>query len=115
MLRNLTPHRIVLRCENGQDHVIPAPPKDLELPRVQTFTSESRDGHLRLPEGHIPRVVRSFGAVQNLPDPQPGITLIVSALVMQAAPTRWDLAAPGDTVRNSDGVPVACRSLVVAE
>jgi len=50
--------------------------------------------------------VQSFGQVQDLPDPAPGVTYVVSALVLSAS-DRTDLVAPAtghpDCVRDDSG------------
>ena len=55
----------------------------------------------------------SFGAVEGLPDPEPGVLYIVSGLVRSAVPSRSDVASPGDLVRDAAGAVVGCRNLVV--
>lgn len=51
----------------------------------------------------------------DLTDPQPGVYLIVSMVVMQVATerARWtgDLLVPGEQVRDAAGRIVGCRSL----
>jgi hypothetical protein len=58
----------------------------------------------------IPTVTTSFGEVTGMPDPQPGVFLIVSGMVASAA-ARSDVFSPGDLVRDENGRPVGCRGL----
>lgn len=44
-----------------------------------------------------------------LPDPEQGVTYIVSNLYLNTCTERTDVVAPGKVVRNKDGTPVACR------
>ena len=56
-------------------------------------------------------VETSFGEVENLPEEQPGVYLVVSALVRLAAKNRHDLLSPGEQVRNAAGQVVGCKNL----
>lgn len=51
-----------------------------------------------------------FGEVENLPDPEPNTYYIVSALVANAIEGREDVLIPDDTVRDSEGRIIGCRS-----
>ena len=51
-----------------------------------------------------------YGEIIGLPEPQPGIFYVVSALVAQAAAgRRTDLLVVNDTVRDKEGRIVGCR------
>lgn len=51
-----------------------------------------------------------YGEIIGLPEPQPGIFYVVSALVAQAAAgKRADLLVVNDTVRDEEGRIVGCR------
>ncbi len=85
-LKNCTPHTInILRAG-----VVEAIPASGIIPRVSTSTKEveSIDG--------FAVVETVFGKVENLPDPQPGVFLIVSAMVLAEAKKagRTDCIAP---------------------
>jgi hypothetical protein len=100
---NLTPHDIVIVGENGNRTI----PKSGKVARVE---AESRSC------GFFDNVSLSsvkFGAVIELPEYQPDILLIVSAMVRAAAPSRPDLASPGELVRDASGAVVGCRGLIV--
>lgn len=51
-----------------------------------------------------------YGEIIGLPEPQPGVFYVVSALVAQAAAgRRTDLLVVNDTVRDKDGRIIGCR------
>lgn len=51
----------------------------------------------------IPVTMTEFGEVEGLPDPKPGVVYIVSSLVAQRVPDRWDVFIPNESVRDSQG------------
>lgn len=55
----------------------------------------------------------TFGAVEGLPDPEPGVLYVVSALVRTAVPSRTDVASPGALVRDANGNVQGCACLIV--
>lgn len=73
-LKNLTPHSITLRDPQGNDHILPSD----GVARVA-----STPGTLGTLDGvPVPVAGRTvFGEVVGLPDPEPGVWLIVSAIV----------------------------------
>ncbi len=58
-----------------------------------------------------------YGAVEGLPDPVPGVMLVVSGLVLDhpSVAHRTDLCAPGTPIRNEAGVVIGCRGLRVRQ
>ncbi len=96
---NLTPHEIVL-----PDRTLPP---DGRLPRCSEITSL-----VGTFEG-IDLIVRSYGEVDHIPEPEEGILYIVSMLVRLALPGRKDLASPGDLVRDKQGKIIGGKNLVV--
>lgn len=106
MFVNLTPHGIIIldygRDKNDRLFV----PPDGQVARVETTSEDlgTRDG--------VPVTKTTFGEVVGLPDPEEGIYLIVSRLVLEAVKdARDDVFAPGELVRNDDGRPIGCRVL----
>ena len=106
MLVNLTPHDIVIRLSDG-DRVIPA---SGTVARVSTS---------QVPAGTIdgiPVSAQTFGQIEGLPEPQEGVTFIVSAIVLAAAKSigRTDVVAPDTAraIRNDAGQIVAVPGLV---
>jgi hypothetical protein len=60
--------------------------------------------------GGFPISKNFYGEIIGLPDPQPGIYYVVSALVAQAAAGRRDdLLVVNDTVRDQEGRIIGCR------
>jgi len=97
---NLTPHAVVI----------------VGGPTLAPSGSVARCSSISTPAGEhggvtLSRVV--FGAVEGLPDPEPGIVFVVSALIRAAVPNRTDVASPGDLVRDASGAVVGCRNLVI--
>lgn len=95
---NFTPHTINLN--DGTSY------PSQGIARVSaTFTDFDSDGVCQ----------QKFGDVQGLPDPQDGVKLIVSAMVLSAS-NRTDLVAPAtghpDTVRNDKGHIVSVPGFV---
>jgi len=66
-----------------------------------------------VPPVTIPITVLALGAIHDLPDPAPDTLYIVSAIAARAAHQqgRRDVVMPDDTVRDSDGRIIGCRSL----
>ena len=105
-LINLTPHDIVVRLSDG-DRVIPA---SGTVARVATshVPAGTIDG--------IPVSAQTFGQIEGLPEPQEGVTFIVSAIVLAAAKEigRTDVVAPDTAraIRDDAGRIVAVPGLV---
>ena len=88
MVKNLTPHPIVIYAEDRLTVLRTIEP-DGSVPRV----SEVRED-LGQVDG-IPIQTTRYGAIEGLPDAVPGTFLIVSSLMLAAAPAeRTDLIAP---------------------
>ena len=103
MIINLTPHGITVLGSSGETLAV-LPPSG-QVARV-SVTREVAGEVAGLP------VYRSqFGSVVGLPEENPGVALVVSALVRLALPGRRDLFSPGELVRGADGQPVGCRGL----
>ena len=98
--RNLTPHKIVLN--SGVEYA----PTGVVARVSNTFTEADANGICSV----------DYGTVEGLPDPQPNVCYIVSAMVLAAAKAfgRYDCVAPAtghpDCVRNDKGqiVSVPC-------
>jgi hypothetical protein len=96
-LVNLTPHTIN-DLQGGMDH-----PVSGQLARVSSTQVEVFPGFFRT----------TFGEVEGLPEPRPGVLLIVSALVRVACADRSDLISPGEQVRDAEGKPIGCKGFSV--
>ena len=62
----------------------------------------------------VPILTPQLTAVQDLPDPEEGVLLIVSALT-KGASNRKDLVSPGEVVRNEKGHIIGARALLTSE
>lgn len=96
---NLTPHAVTLPGMSVPASGVVARCQEATLPVGRV--------------GGVELVQRSYGAVDGLPDEQPGTIYIVSALVRLALTGRRDLASPGDLIRGEDGRVVGAHNLVV--
>lgn len=97
---NLTPHPITI--VNG-----PTVPPSGQLARCSSASVPAGE------HGGVALSRVTFGAVEGLPDPEPGVLYIVSALVRSAVPNRSDVASPGDLIRDEKGTVVGCKGLTV--
>lgn len=94
---NMTLHPVMLVEHGfGQVEVITFPPSG-EVAR----TSERRVDMGGLGYARVEKV--EYCAVEGLPPVQPGVYLIVSGFILQAAPERPDLLAPARPVRDAEG------------
>lgn len=100
--KNMTPHVVtVVDAEGG---VIASFEPSGEIARVATSAE----------------VVENIGGVDiyrvemgdtNIPDPEEGVGLIVSTMIMTSFPERKDLFAPYGLVRNEEGTVIGCQGL----
>jgi hypothetical protein len=99
---NLTPHDINVVLADGSVRTFP---KSGAVVRVATFRSPGPevDG--------IPTFETKFGAVEGLPDVNPEVIYITSALVASRCADRADVFAPGELVRDDGGNVIGCRGL----
>lgn len=109
---NLTPHAIVIALQSGR---VTVPPSGT-VARVAQVQHES----VEVPGLPCPVVPSpTFGEVEGLPAPQPGVTHLVSALVLARCAGRSDCFAPATgpndgVVRNDKGQVEAVTRLVAA-
>ena len=102
---NMTPHELNIVTSSGAT-VILAPAG--VVPRL-AVTRESLPG-LQTELGEIGVVRPTLGEIENLPAPEEGVVLIVSALVAGAA-ARRDVMSPGELVRDPAGIVIGCKGL----
>lgn len=101
MFINLTPHEVSLVDDQGSILLVIQPEETSARCAVKREIAFLADGV---------QVNRSvFGEVIGLPDPVEGTWYIVSRIVAEAA-RRGDLLVPDETVRNSEGQIVGCKS-----
>lgn len=105
---NLTPHQVTVRTESG-DRVF-EPSGQVARVTVSSVQTDEIDG--------IPVVSQTYGEIEGLPDPQPGVVYIVSMVVRQAAQAqgRTDVVSPDTSpqgaIRDEQGRIIAVRGFV---
>lgn len=97
---NLTPHSITFVKESGNLVIEPSG----TIARVSTSTQVigEIDG--------VPITETVFGEVENLPEPQEDTIFLVSSLVAQRCKERSDVFIPNESVRDSEGRIIGCKS-----
>lgn len=123
-LINLTPHEIVVRDPKNPGDI--AFPPSGQVARLLTAERDAkpleavRGGYdpavgreHKILVGALPVADVGVGRIDGLPDPEPGVTFVVSMPVAQAASDagRADVLAPGVLIRDDQGRPVACNGL----
>ena len=96
---NLTPHALNVVDACGNVNLFPPSGKVARVASTRKFGGKVNGINLSSP---------SFGDVQDLPDPQPDTFLVVSAMVRNAVPDRWDVLSPGPLLRDADGNVTGC-------
>lgn len=104
-MKNLTPHELVIDCEDGFEFV--KIPSD-GIARIKV--SRIADIPICIGNVTIPVYKTVYGEVEGLP-PEGEEILIVSSIVKQALPHRNDLYSPGELIRDENGNVVACKGL----
>ena len=105
---NLTPHEITIKTYDKEFKIKPSG----IIARVTT--EEKEQGKLN----NIPIVERSFGKVENLPEPKENVVYLVSSLVLEGVRDRDDVFAPdtGNTaIRDEKGRIIAVTRLIKAK
>ena len=110
-LVNLTPHAVnVVDAENNPLLTI-APSGVIARVTCKTVIT----GYITVKNGdtlvNIPETENTYGKVQDLPDPVPGVLYCVSRMIKDACPDREDLRIPNQSVRNDQGQIIGCLSL----
>jgi hypothetical protein len=91
-LRNLTPHRMQVRAASGAVRVL-----EPESPWARAEEEFTATGVL--PGWGVEVGRMRYGQLRHLPDPVPGVWLVVSQVVLRACPGRSDLLVPVDPRR----------------
>ena len=106
--RNLTPHPLYVKAQDGEYVTIP-PSGDVARVIYDRLPPEQVriDGHeIAVAVAGVPR------EIIGLPDPEPGVVLIVAKAVADAAPAhRGDMMSPGRLIRDEDGTVIGCDGL----
>jgi len=99
MIKNLTPHEVNI---NG----VIFPPSGI-IARVS-------QKNIVIGEFDEITLIRAlYGDVVDLPEYKYDELLIVSAMVRTALPDRYDLASPGDLIRDEVGSIIGCKNLII--
>lgn len=104
-IKNMTPHSVNLLI-NGE--YVEYPPCGV-VPRIST---------IEVPiEGDYPfeAVTVKYGDIQDLPDPEADVILIVSKMCADSRPHRRDLWYPARLVRDDAGRIIGCDALARLE
>jgi len=118
---NLTPHAISIADAAGS--ILLTVPASGTIARRAVTTAPAGTVGVRVParEGDedeildFPVLATQYGAVTGLPDPQPGVTYLVSALVLAGVQGRPDVVAPdtgAGAVRDAAGRILAVKGFV---
>ena len=115
--RNLTPHTLNIYralvntdgAETGETILTLSLSPSGVLPRVSERTIYC---FTHLSTG-IDTYRTEYGMVENLPDKEDDVFLIVSAMVRLALPERSDLCSPGKLLRDDKGNPIGCVGVYI--
>lgn len=111
---NLTPHTITFVDSEGNPTLVVQPSGKVARVTCRTVTTGEVDG--------IPITETVYGEIEGLPAPsiipydtetaeRETIIYIVSSLVAQRCKNRTDVFIPNESVRDSEGRIIGCRSL----
>jgi hypothetical protein len=110
MIRNLTPHPIRVLREQDDSVLLEIPSEGVARVAVDAEPAgHAVQGKVR--KVLVPLHEVRYGAPEGLPEPAPGVLLVVSAVVRAACPDRRDLVSPHDLVRDEAGRVIGCRGL----
>lgn len=101
-IQNLTPHTVTIFAGDA--------PKHFEPTGTVARVHYKRDTSW---VAGVPLVADVSHTVIDLPAPQENVYYIVSGMVFEAVPTRNDLLAPVQPVRNEGGRVIGCKMLRV--
>lgn len=105
---NKTPHSLSLVTDNGTVVIEPTlPPARVSEVSERIATISINDVNVV----EVPVTKKSYGEVENLPDPQDGVVYVVSALVAGRVPEREDVLITSSPVRDDGGRIIGCREL----
>lgn len=102
-IRNLTPHAITFVTDAGDIIKVVEPSGIVARVSAKTVVTGEIAG--------IPTTATVYGEVVDLPAPEAGVIYVVSSLVASRVPERDDVYIPAESVRDSAGRIVGCKSL----
>lgn len=100
---NLTPHAVSFINADGATVLTVEASGTVVRVSARTVQTDTLNG--------LPVTQTEFGEVQDLPDQKDGTIYLVSSLVAQRVPDREDVFIPAESVRDSAGKIIGCRSL----
>lgn len=100
---NLTPHAVSFINADGATVLTVEPSGTIARVGSRTVQIGTLNG--------LPVTQTEFGEVQDLPEQKDGTVYLVSSLVAQRVPERSDVFIPAESVRDSAGRIIGCRSL----
>lgn len=100
---NLTPHKLTF--VNGEGEVVTEVEPSGTVARLSTTTVTTGE------VAGIPVTETRFGEIEGLPEPREDAVFVVSSLVAGRVPNRKDVFIPNESVRDSQGRIVGCKSL----
>ena len=103
IIMNLTPHAVSFVNADGATVNTVAPSGTVARVSTRTVQIGTLNG--------LPVTQTEFGEVQDLPEQIDGTIYLVSSLVAQRVPDREDVFIPAESVRDSAGRIIGCRSL----
>jgi hypothetical protein len=101
-LVNLTPHKLNLCDEEGNEILAVEPSGDVA--RVETERQQ-----VGAVQG-VPLYETRQGEIENLPEPEEGVLYVTSGFV-RSATDREDTVSPGELIRDENGNPVGAQGL----
>jgi hypothetical protein len=102
-IENCTPHVVHLHKQNGEVLTIEASKNPVRV-STKNDTLSDIDG--------IPVFKKTFGAIENLPEPVEGTIYIVSSIVLSALNgSRNDCYVPDDVIRDASGAIIGAKAL----
>ena len=106
---NYTPHDVKV-VRGDQVLVYPASGSTIRISSRRVLVGTEGGVDLYTTVYGEPETVVGGVATPGLPPQQDGVKLLVSGLVRDKCPTRYDLVSPGDQVRDEKGAVIGCRS-----
>jgi len=103
---NLTPHPLNLHIDSK---IVTVPPSG-ELARVKQSTEKV--GVVNTQHGPVAKYKSTYGDVEGLPEPSPGVIYVVSGLVKSAlGGSRPDVFSPSGLVRDEDNKVIGAKGI----
>ena len=102
---NLTPHDIILVDKEGNELI--TFPRSGIVARLKEESTPHWVFRCADSDIDVPIIRKEYKEIENLPQEEGGIFYIVSYMVLQVS-MRYDLLAPGDVMRDENGVIKGC-------